>query len=301
MKNFLSILLFLALLSCNKQETLVENQTEVLTHAELGFPLEEPVIILNELAQGTVDRNIHTIRKQNASSEDVWEFEYLPNSDRVAKMTYYETHYQCQQTVLDVTYNADNLIASIQSVRKNECQEYKELETYVYNYNQNGVLKSIFRNSRMASNPDKDLELEQNYFSYYPNGKVKTIYNNVQRQGLQPRFGEQHFYYDREYNNVTKVEHKIEPSYHHVYEYTYDNKENPYKGFFVAVSLYLPHIGHAYLSTNNAVKIMENNVHNLNNQGHTYQYFFNYSANNQLDSYSNENNTPRPYALYKVN
>lgn len=58
MKKILSIIILTTLLSCSKENEYnsIEIDNSPLEHAELGFELDEPNIILNELSKGELNR-----------------------------------------------------------------------------------------------------------------------------------------------------------------------------------------------------------------------------------------------------
>jgi hypothetical protein len=300
MKRILIVSVLLILASCNKDDnTVLEIDNNSLNHAELGFELDEPDIILNELAFGKLDRNINSVLRQMFDNfpepvEKYWGFDYIENSDRISKMTFYSPHYSdCEKDIFQFYYNSQNLIKTVTSTRTNLCNVFEVIKTYTFNYNQNGLLKSVYM--------DNDYFVEENYFSYYPNGKIKEIYNDFRNGGTEPDFGVQKFYYDSTYTNVIKVEHTRGFNYSYTYQYFYDNKINPYKDFFIAVSVFMPYIGPSYLSGNNVIKMIEKNENNIYGNEFTYEYLFNYSNINQLESYSDKDEAKFPYILYSIN
>lgn len=268
-----------------------------LEHYELGFELDEPDIILNDLAKGKIDRNIQAVLRQHHDEfpdpmERYWEFHYLPNSDRVSEMIYYSVHYgHCEQSKYKFHYNGNNLIDSIAFERINVCGDFEVERLFTFNYNSEGVLKSVFM--------DSETSVEENYFAYYPNGRIKEIYNDYHHRGDSPGFGVQKFYYDSTFSNVIRHE-KIGISSHYTYQYFYDDNENPYKDFYIAASVFLPVVGPAYLSENNVIKMIvknENNVHGISN---TNEYNFNITAAG-LESYSDKDVDKMPYIYFQVN
>ena len=144
---------------------------------------------------------------------------------------------------------------------------------------------------------DNESFVEENYFGYYPNGKVKEIYNNHMGRGDEVRFGHQKFEYDSSFRNVVKLEHTSGDNYHYTYKYSYDDKVNPFKDFFIAASVFMPFIGPAYLSENNVIEVIEKNEMNIHNQEFTTEFIFNYSSNNSLIEYYYADNE----RLYSVN
>ena len=301
MKKTLTLLILTIFFGCDKDDGYesIEIDNSPLTHAELGFELEEPETILNDIAKGSLDKNIQNVLRQMFDNfpepaERYWEFEYLEDTDRLSKMTFYLPHYSgCEKNIFVFYYNLENLIESIVSTRTNLCNEYEVIKTYTFNYNNNGLLKSIFM--------DNDYFVEENYFGYYPNGKIKEIYNDHRGRGSDVNFGHQKFYYDSTFSNVTRVEHTSGTNYSYTYKYFYDNKENPYKDLFIAVSVFMPYIGPAYLSENNVTKIIEKNENNVNGNEFMNEYLFNFSNSNVLESYSDMDEEEFPYILYSTN
>ncbi len=301
MRIIIPILCFILICSCTIDKEQDDSLNEVrLEHFELGFELDEPDTILNDLAKGSLDRRIYAILKQSFDNfpepaERYWEFKYLPESDRVSEMIFYLPHYgNCEQTKYKFYYNSENLIDSVVLKRTNVCNEFEVDRLYTFNYNEKGLLKSIFM--------DNEYSLEQNYFGYYPNGKVKEIYNNYTNRGTwEPSFIVQKFYYDSNFKNVIKVEH-IAPGnyYHYTYQYFYDSEENPFKDFFIAVSVFLPRIGPSYLSENNVIKMIKKSE--INNSGYTFPYEYNFNfLDNTLNTYSDKDEDKFPYIFYTVN
>lgn len=285
MKRLLSIFILIILIGCNKYEVKDFNEnTGDLNHAELGFELDEPNIILNEIAKGELKNYISSILfGMYGNTERKWEFEYIKNTDIISKMTFYLPHYQiCEKDVFVFSYNSLNLIDKIISTRKNLCNEYEVIKIYTFNYNENGLLKSIFM--------DNPHFLEENYFGYYPNGKIKEIYNSFRSRGAEITFGLQKFQYDGLFKNVTKIEHTSGSNYHYIYEYSYDTNINPFKDVFIAVSVFMPFIGPAYLSENN-VKSINTKLGNVaSGIGTTREIQFNYATNTNLLSYKFSDN-----------
>ncbi|GAA0749228.1 hypothetical protein [Gaetbulibacter jejuensis] len=280
MKKTLTLIILIALFSCEKDDGYdsIEIDNSPLEHAELGFKLDEPNIILNELCKGELNRQIISILLVSyGNTYRKWEFEYVNNTDLLSKMTFYLPHYQgCEQNVYEFLYNENNLIDKVVSTRENVCNEYEVIKTYTFNYNDNGLLKSIFM--------DNDFFVEENYFGYYPNGKIKEIYNDHRGRGVEPSFGVQKFTYNDSFTNVIKVE-SIGTNTHYTYRYSYDNNINPFKNVFIATSVFMPFIGPAYLSENNVIEVIEKNENNIHNQEFTYPYFFEYSNNQHLFRY----------------
>ena len=280
MKKILTIIILTTLLSCDKEDKSVSSEIDnsPLEHAELGFELDEPSIILNELSKGELNRQINSILLVSyGSTYRKWEFEYFDNTDVLSKMIFYLPHYQgCEQNVYEFFYNVNNLIDKVVSTRVNVCDEYQVIKTYTFNYNDNGLLKSIFM--------DNDYYVEENYFAYYPNGKIKEIYNNHRGRGVEPSFRVQKFTYNDSFTNVIELE-SIGTNSHYTYKYSYDNNINPFKDVFIATSVFMPFIGPAYLSENNVTEVIEKNENNIHNQKFTYPYYFEYYNNSQLIKY----------------
>lgn len=293
MKNILIILILTIFISCNNDDdgyeyTEIENSP--LAHVDLGFELDEPNIILNELSKAELKNSIHSILLVSyGNTYRKWEFEYLENTNTLSKMVFYLPHYQgCEQNIYDFSYNSLNLIDKVVSTRKNFCNEYEVIKTYTFNYNNAGLLKSIFM--------DNDYFVEENYFGYYPNGKIKEIYNDHRGQGSEPSFNLQKFTYNQTFTNVTEVE-QISTNTHYTYKYTYDSNPNPFKDVFIATSVFMPYIGPAYLSENNVIKVLEKNENNIYNQEFWTEFVFNYSSVNLLMNYFNSNNE----VVYTIN
>lgn len=255
-----------------------------VSHTELGFELDEPNLILNEIAKGKLKNSINSVLLvMYGNTERKWEFEYIGNTDVISKMIFYLPHYKnCEQEVFEFSYNSINLIDKVVSTRINFCNEYKVIKVYTFNYNEDGLLKSIFM--------DNEYAVEENYFGYYPNGKIKEIYNDYRSSGSGVNFGVQKFYYDSLFKNVIKVDHLSGLNYHYIYEYSYDNNSNPYKDVFIAVSVFMPFIGPAYLSENNVTSMVTKNGTVDNGFEIMTEFQFNYSKNNNLLNYSFLNN-----------
>jgi len=300
MKRILILVILTVFFGCGKDDAgeSIEIDENPLTHAELGFELDEPETVKNDIAKGIFDKNIHNVLLQIFDyipelAEQYWEFEYIEGTDRVSKMTFYLPHNSgCQKDVFVFQYNLENLVKSIVYTKANHCNELEFIKTYTFNYNEYGLLKSIFM--------DSEYFVEENYFGYYPNGKTKEIYNDHRDRSDDVIFGHQIFYYDSSFSNVIRIEHTSGTDYSYTYEFFYDDQVNPYKDLFIAVSVYMPYIGPAYLSENNVIKIIERNEMNLNGDELTSEYLFNFSELNILQSYSDKDDD-FPYFLYSTN
>ncbi|WP_299365962.1 hypothetical protein [Winogradskyella sp.] len=279
MKKILFILILTILVGCEKDDgnDLIGNNGS-LNHAELGFELDEPDVILNELSKGNLDSTINSIfLVMYGNTYRKWEFEYLENTNTVDKMTFYLPHYQgCEKNIYQFNYNSSQNIETVVSTRTNTCNEFEVIKSYSFNYNQNGLLKSIFM--------DNEFTVQEYYIGYYPNGKVKEIWWDSRGSGDNVDFSVQRYYYDVEYNNVVRMEKEISGNTH-IYKYEYDNRQNPFKGFFIAYGIFIPYVGHSYLSLNNVSSITENRFSNTNDNEFTYPYDFEYSPSNDLIRY----------------
>jgi len=299
MYKILLVFIVFILVSCEKENKDFGINNSALNHAELGFEVDEPDTILNELARGKLDQNITSVLKQihdnfPEPAERYWKFEYVENSDRIDKMTYYLPHYvACEKNNYQFYYNEKKLIDSVISNRKNLFKDDNYRRKYTFNYNEQGLLKSIFM--------DNESFVEENFFSYYPNGKVKAIYNDFRGRGTEIGFNVQEFYYDSSFKNVVKVEHRGSTGSHYTYKYFYDEKVNPFKDYFIAVSVSMPHIGPAYLSENNVKKVIEKNQNNIHDNEFTYEYDFNFSNSDILESYSDKDVEASRFILYATN
>lgn len=297
MKYLLTVFCLLIIISCtkpNEEEDLVLERE--LEHFELGFDLDEPDTILNDLAKGQLDRNIQAVLRQHHDNfpepvERYWEFHYLPNSDKITEMIFYSVHYgHCEQTNYKFFYNQNELIDSIVLKRVNVCNEFEVDRIYSFNYSDIGLLKSVFM--------DNEFSMEENYFGYYPNGKIKEIYSSYRNKGTwEPNFGVQKFFYDEAFSNVIRHE-NIGISSHYTYQYFYDDRKNPFKDFYIAASVFLPIIGPAYLSENNVVKMIKQM--SITDNSFPYEYNFNFQ-DATLDTYSDKNVDKMPYIFFKVN
>lgn len=281
MKKILSILLLFILVSCEKDDdnNLLITNNGSLNHAELGFELDEPNVILNELSKGNLDKTINSIfLVMYGNTHRKWEFEYLENSSTIEKMIFYLPHYQqCEENVYQFEYNSSQNIRTVVSTRTNVCKEFEAVINYTFNYNGNGLLKSIFMDSQFA--------VQEYYIGYYPNGKVKEIWWDSRRSGDNVDFSVQRYYYDVNFKNVIRIE-KQGSSQDYTYWYEYDdNKRNSFKGFFISFGIFMPYAGPAYLSENNVSSITEKNNNNIHNQQFTYPYNFEYSRSNKLIRY----------------
>lgn len=283
------ILLFLlvALVSCDKEDEFnapSSNGTE-LNHAPLGFELEEPTSILNELCKGNLDNSIHSIfLVMYGNTHRKWEFEYLENSDIIDKMTFYLPHYQgCEQNVYQFEYNDSQNIKSVVSTRTNVCLDFVAVKNYTFNYNANGLLKSIFMRSPFTA--------QEYYIGYYPSGKVKEIWWDSRNLGQDGPidFSVNKYFYDSDEKNIIRIEQE-ETDNIHIYRYEYDNKPNPYKGFFIAFGIFMPYVGPAYLSENNVISITEHRFSTRNNNQFTFPHEFEYSPTNTLIRYRDLDN-----------
>ena len=282
MKKLLLIFLLLTLINCEKDDGLnlfgTHKGNGTLKHVELGFKLDEPDVVLNELAKGNLDSSINSVfLVMYGNTYRKWEFEYLENTNIIDKMIFYLPHYQgCEKNVYQFEYNASHNIKSVVSTRTNVCNEFEVVKSYIFNYNNNGLLKSIFMDSLNT--------LQEYYLGYYPNGRVKEIYWDSSKSGDNVDFSVQRYYYDSNFNNVIRMEKEISGNTH-IFEYKYDNKPNPYKGFFIAYGIFIPYVGPAYLSQNNVASITENRFSNTNSNKINYQYDFEYSTSHNLIRY----------------
>tara|TARA_B110000114_G_C15015388_1_gene366589 strand:+ start:151 stop:1032 length:882 start_codon:yes stop_codon:yes gene_type:complete len=280
MKKILSILILLILVGCEKDDenNLLGTHNGSLNHAELGFELDEPNVILNELSKGHLDNTINSIfLVMYGNTHRKWEFEYLENSSAVDKMIFYLPHYQqCEKNIYQFAYNSSQNIETVVSTRTDLCNEFEVVKSYTFNYDENGLLKSIFMDSQFT--------VQEYYIGYYPNGKVKEIWWDSRGSGDNVDFSVQRYYYDVNYNNVVRMEKEISGNTH-IFKYEYDNRQNPFKGFFIAYGIFIPYVGHAYLSQNNVSSITENMFSNTNDNEFTFPHDFEYSASNNLISY----------------
>lgn len=280
MKKILPILFLFILVACEKDD---ENNLGVtdsgsLNHAELGFELDEPNVILNELSMGNLDKNINSIfLVMYGNTYRKWEFEYLENRSAIDKMIFYLPHYQqCEKNIYQFEYNSSQNIESVVSTRTNLCNEYEVIKNYTFNYNNDGLLKSIFM--------DSEFTVQEYYIGYYHNGKVKEIWSDSRGAGNEVDFGVTKFFYDENFKNITRIE-RQSSSQDYTYWYEYDDKINPFKGFFIAYGIFLPYVGPAYLSENNVTSITEKNNNNIHNQEFIYPYEFEYSSDGNLIRY----------------
>lgn len=279
MKKILLILILGVLVGCEKDD---ENNLDVnngsLNHAELGFELDEPNVILNELSKGNLDNTINSIfLVMYGNTHRKWEFEYLDNTNIVDKMTFYLPHYQgCEKNIYQFNYNSSQNIETVVSTRTNICNEFEVIKNYSFNYNQNGLLKSIFM--------DNEFTVQEYYIGYYPNGKVKEIWWDSRGAGDEVDFGVKRYFYDENFKNVIRTEQQ-NGGQDYTYWYEYDDNLNPFKGFFIAYGIFLPYVGSAYLSENNAISVTEKNNNNIHNQQFTYPHLFEYSNNGNLIRY----------------
>lgn len=287
MKSITLLATIFFIISCS--DAILPVKDNKLKHAGLGFELEEPDTILNELAGGRLDKNINSVLCQlfdefPEPAESRWEFKYLQNSDQVSEMTFFHTS---TETAYVFYYNGKSEIDSIVSNWLGT--DVKRL--YTFNYNEKGVLKSIYM--------DSDYFLEENYFGYYPNGKIKEIYNSFRGSTDGVHFNKQEFFYDSTFSNVTKVNFTTDSPYNYSYEFIYDNNKNPYKGFYIAASVYLPSIANsACLSDNNVVVAKKKYANSGNVSDHFYSFYY---ENNELVSYSERDTTTIPFVRYSVN
>jgi len=301
MKKILALVIILFFYGCDKDDEIetTEIDTSPLVHAELNFELDEPDIILNDIAKGSFDNNIQNVLRQMFDNfpepaERYWEFEYLENSDKISKMIYYTPHYSdCEKNVYVFQYNSQNFVQSVISTRTNLCLDFEVVRTYTFNYNINGLLKSIFM--------DNDYFIETTYFGYYSNGKIKDIYSDFRGRGFEVNFNHRKFYYDSSFSNIVRMESTNGSTGNTIeFEYYYDNKTNPFKDFFISMSVFMPYIGPAYLSENNVIKIIERND-NANWSEKTNEFLFNYSNSDSLESFSDMDENSFPFILYSTN
>lgn len=284
MRKLLFISTLIIFIGCEKDDNeIIKIDNSPLTHAELGFELDEPNVILNELAKGELDKSINSIfLLMYGNTERKWEFEYIDNTDKVSKMIYYLPHYQyCEKNIYQFHYNNENFIEQVISTRKNLCLEFEAVKTYTFNYNENGLLKSIFL--------DSEFMFQEYYIGYYHNGKVKEIWFNSRRRGDEVDFSNTKYFYDEDFKNVIRLE-RQSSSQSYTYTYTYDDKKNPFKNYFISLVVFMPYVGPAYLSENNVSSLTEKNNNNIHNQEFTYYYSFEYSDSNKLESYRDMEN-----------
>jgi len=300
-KIFVLILVQFILSSCDKEEIVPDNEivSESIPHAELGFELDKPNLILNELALGELNRNVKTVLQQSFDEffsnpvEHFWEYEYQENTDRVTQMIYYKPHYSgCEKNIYKFEYNSNNYVSSVMSTRTNVCNEYVVINKFTFNYDDIGLLESIFM--------DGEAFVQENYFGYYPNGKIKEIYNDYRSSGVEPNFRVQKFYWDDNFENVTKIE-NIGQNNHYTFKYSYDKKTNPFKGLFISISEFMPHIGPAYLSKNNVVEMIRKNESNVHGEEFSYGYIFDYNGDNLVTYTDKIDPQTQAYTLYSVN
>lgn len=277
MKKILIITVLFILISCERENSeIFEINSSPLSHAELGYELDEPNVILNELSQGEFDASITSILLlMYGNTERKWEFEYLDYTDKVSKMTFYLPHYQgCEKNIYQIQYNSENFIKKIISTRTNVCNEFVVVKTYTYQYNENGLLKSIFM--------DDEFTVQENYIGYYSNGKVKEIWSDSRGRGDVVDFGVSRYFYDQDFKNINKLE-RVSSSQNYTYTYQYDSNKNPFKNYFISLGVFMPYVGPAYLSENNVSSLTEKNNNNIYNQEFTYYYSFQYSNLNELE------------------
>jgi hypothetical protein len=302
MKNISKFILVLFILSsCDKEENLPKNdlELEVLPHASLGFQLDKPDVILNEIATGELNRDIRTILQQSYDQyfanpvEHFWEFKYQSNSDRVEQMTYYKPHYSdCEKTVYNFDYNSDNYVSSAIATKTNVCNQYEFVSKFTFNYSDIGLLESIFMKNESF--------VQENYFGYYPNGKIKEIYNDYRSSGDEIYFRVQKFYWDEDFENVIMIE-NIGRSDYYTFTYDYDDKKNPFKGLFISVSEFMPHFGPAYLSRNNIVGMIRKNENNVHGSELKKEYTFDYNGEYLMSYTDRIKSESQVYTLYSIN
>lgn len=295
-KTLLINILFLILTSCCNEDDNIQ------TNSEVNIPLPElknPTIILNDIGKGEIiGSKIASIYYENYNATPYsMNFEYVANTNKIKKFNYVNPNYSCQTTTLNYFYRNDNFIDKIVLKTINTCGlEYEINKTYNYNY-EKGVLKSI--------KMDNNSLIENIYFSYNPDGTVAEMYTD-QRPKSDPHFyGYQKFSYEYDANkNVTsfKQEDYSTNKYDHKYTFTYDNKLNPFKGFFITLSARRPSLGFMsgagpfFLSQNNITSIKEEYINSTPNPIFEY-YNLNFKNNNLLD-YGNDKEDPYWFRYY---
>lgn len=296
MKKIILInILFLFLISCCKEDENI--QTNLVVNAPLP-ELKNPDVILNDIGKGEIiGSKITSIYYQNYNSTPYnINFEYLNNTNKIKKLNYVNPNYLCETTTLNYFYRNDNYIDKIVLKTINTCLEYEVNKTFNYNY-ENGVLKSI--------KMDNVSLIENIYFSYNPNGTVSEMYIDSRPKSETNIYGYQKFSYEYDINkNVTsfKQEDFSTNQYDHKYTFTYDNKTNPFKGFFITLSARRPSLGFTsgagpfFLSENNITSIKEEYINITASP--IFEYFDLNFQNNNLIDYGNDSNNQYWFRYY---
>lgn len=288
MQNIKRLLLIviscMLLFSCKKEQRIEAPPLygQKPEHVPLGFELDEPDVILKDFATGQLNADIESVVKSwqiNSirPSRHQWLFQHVQDSKKISHMSYFQPHYvHCEIENFTFIYNAKGDLDSIIKIYDDYCIPFSIKYVYTYNYNEKGLLKSIFM--------DCESYVEENYIGYYPNGKVKEIYHDFRGSGVDADFNVQKFYYDPTFSNVVRVERRDSHGSETTL-YTYDTSKNPFKGFFISVSTPLPNIGPAYLSENNIKSKYYVNNNNTNGVSYMTNYIYNY-VDGKLKSFS---------------
>jgi hypothetical protein len=282
------ILLFipLILISCSNND--INNDSEIEQQNNIEIPeLQEPDIILNEIAKGTLGDNIKSLYHQTYNRTNLnYFFEFIENTNRIDRIIIIDPNYWCEETVIQYYYHEDKLIDKIHSIKTNVCLELVVDKIYNYNY-KNGYLESIIM--------DNESLIEENYFSYNSNGTIDAIYSDYRSlSDFADGYSKTSYIYD-ENGNVSEMigESAHISTYDKKYSFTYDTNNNIFKGFYVIGSFYQPSFGiesgHGpfFLSGNNITSIKKEYLYNNNEP--QYEYFTTNYENNILLDYGHKN------------
>lgn len=282
-KIILITVLFFLLISCDKDDD-NGGTNQVLTPLP---ELRNPDIILNDIAKGEIASRVSSVRYQNYNGTPyVYYFSYFNDSNKIKMLEYVNPNYTCETTTLTYSYRNDGFIDKIVLLTINTCLEYEIHKTYNYNY-ENGVLKSI--------KMDNESLIENIYFSYNPDGTVAIMYTDLRPKSETNIYGYQKFTYKYDENkNVTSFtqEDFSTNQYDHKYTFTYDDKPNAFKGFFITLSARRPSLGFSsgagpfFLSQNNITSVKEEYI-NVAHQP-SFEYFDLNFQNDYLIDYGND-------------
>jgi hypothetical protein len=287
MKNLLPFILFaLIFSSCDKDEDI--NQLLIPDpQNNVSLPeLNNPDIILNDLATGEIDSRILNVRLEG-DYQVPWnlDFEYLEGSSKIHKMISTNPNYYCETTTIDYSYRSDGYINKIALETINTCLEFVVNKVFHYNY-ENGILKSITM--------DNESFIENTYFSYNPDGTVEKKYIDLRPKSdpVFPGYYVTKYEYDSNKNVVSLIqESPFTNGYDQKFTFTYDNFTNPFKGFFLSQSMRKPSLGVIasagpfFLSQNNITSTKSEYINVSANP--TFEFYFTNIESDRISDYGN--------------
>ena len=198
LKNFIFLLIIFSCISfagCSKKDPIVENSVEAMTICEL-----EQIDGINEMSDETV-KALAVVIRTNIKSEDIGNFAYVPNNQRIAKLVS-DTNGQTLMIAESSNYfNNDNIsspefistlssenIKSHQKRLTSKIQYLKDLDsdTWEVKIKKHEILTYLKNNNISLSNISK---LEPVYTDDGLLKSIKLANKEIQYETLEKEFG----------------------------------------------------------------------------------------------------------------